>query len=189
MKLYKYKSLPYIKDGLNEQEIKQVEYCKDIILNNRLFMAPRISLNDPFEGMAVPIELGISGSGLFSALGLPHPYVEKIMNQYNILSLSANPRSPLMWAHYASNYTGICLEFDLDINFNNIHKVEYIEKQFEPLYEPDEEELYKAIEKSLICKSKNWSYEEEYRMITRENKCFFNFDKKELTGIIIGHYI
>lgn len=98
MKLYKYKSLPYIKDGLNEQEIKQVEYCKDIILNNRLFMAPRISLNDPFEGMAVPIELGISGSGLFSALGLPHPYVEKIMNQYNILSLSANPRSPLMWA-------------------------------------------------------------------------------------------
>ena len=59
MKLYKYKSLPYIKDGLNEQEIKQVEYCKDIILNNRLFMAPRISLNDPFEGMAVPIELGI----------------------------------------------------------------------------------------------------------------------------------
>lgn len=32
MKLYKYKALPYKNDNLNEGELKQVEYCKDIIL-------------------------------------------------------------------------------------------------------------------------------------------------------------
>ena len=57
MKLYKYKSLPYRKDKLSKEEQKQIEYCKDILLNNRLFMAPRESLNDPFEGMAYPIHL------------------------------------------------------------------------------------------------------------------------------------
>lgn len=46
MKLYKYKSLPYRKDKLSKEEQKQIEYCKDILLNKRLFMAPRESLND-----------------------------------------------------------------------------------------------------------------------------------------------
>lgn len=113
MKLYKYKALPYKKDNLNEGELKQVEYCKDIILNNRLFMTPREILNDPLEGMAVPIELGISGSGIYASLGMLHPFVEEKINQYRILSLSANARSPLMWAHYANNYAGVCFEFEL----------------------------------------------------------------------------
>jgi len=53
------------------------------------------------------------------------------------------------------------------------------------LYEPSDDEFYKAIEKSLVFKSKNWSYEEEYRLITKENKQFL--DNIKLTGIIIGH--
>lgn len=187
MKLYKYKALPYKKDNLNEGELKQVEYCKDIILNNRLFMTPREILNDPLEGMAVPIELGISGSGIYASLGMLHPFVEEKINQYRILSLSANARSPLMWAHYANNYAGVCFEFELDINLNNIHKVSYIDHQFDTLYEPSDGEFYKAIEKSLVFKSKNWSYEEEYRIISKSNESFFHFDQSELTGIIIGN--
>ena len=148
-------------------------------------MTPREILNDPLEGMAVPIELGISGSGIYASLGLLHPFVEEKINQYRILSLSANARSPLMWAHYANNYAGVCFEFELDINLNNIHKVSYIDHQFDTLYEPSDDEFYKAIEKSLVFKSKNWSYEEEYRLITKENKQFL--DNIKLTGIIIGH--
>lgn len=53
MKLYKYKSLPHKKE-LTAEEKEQLEYCKDILLNHRLFMAPRETLNDPFEGMAIP---------------------------------------------------------------------------------------------------------------------------------------
>jgi len=37
MKLYKYKALPYKKDNLNEGELKQVEYCKDI--HYKLYMS------------------------------------------------------------------------------------------------------------------------------------------------------
>lgn len=71
MKLYKYKSLPHKKE-LTAEEKEQLEYCKDILLNHRLFMAPRETLNDPFEGMAIPISLSICGSGSFGSLGLPH---------------------------------------------------------------------------------------------------------------------
>ena len=185
MKLYKYKSLPYRKDKLSKEEQKQIEYCKDILLNHRLFMAPRETLNDPFEGMAIPISLSICGSGSFGSLGLPHPLVEDRMNQYRILSLSANPKNPIMWAHYANNYSGVCFEFEFNNNFENIHKVSYIEHQYDTIYDPTEEEFRRAIEKSLLCKSKNWSYEEEYRLITKENKQFL--DNIKLTGIIIGH--
>ena len=60
-------------------------------LKNNYFYAPHPSeLNDPFEGMAIPISLSICGSGSFGSLGLPHPLVEDRMNQYRILSLSAN---------------------------------------------------------------------------------------------------
>lgn len=86
MKLYKYKSLPHKKE-LTAEEKEQLEYCKDILLNHRLFMAPRETLNDPFEGMAIPISLSICGSGSFGSLGLPHPLVEDRMNQYESMKL------------------------------------------------------------------------------------------------------
>ena len=150
-------------------------------------MAPRESLNDCFEGMAVPIHLGLCGSGSYEALGLPHPIVEERMNQYRILSLSANCKNPIMWAHYANNYAGVCFEFEFKRDIYDIHKMSYIEQQYNTIYDPEEAELYEAIEKSLLCKSKNWSYEEEYRIISRSNKKYLNFDKSELTGIIVGH--
>jgi len=187
MKLYKYKALPYKKSILNKEEKEQIKYCKDILLNNRLFMAPRESLNDCFEGMAVPIHLGICGNGSYEALGLPHPIVEEDMNQYRILSLSANCKNPIMWAHYANNYAGVCFEFEFKRDIYDIHKVSYIEKQYDTIYDPEEDEIYKAVEKSLLCKSENWSYEEEYRIILRSDEKYFYFDKSELTGIIVGH--
>ena len=144
-------------------------------------------MHDPFEGMAVPIYLGICGSGSYEALGLPHPIVEERMYQYRIVSLSANRKSPIMWAHYANNYAGVCFEFEFKKNAYNIQKVSYIKQQYDTIYDPEEDEFYNAIEKSLLCKSENWSYEEEYRIISRNDEKYFCFDKSELTGIIVGH--
>lgn len=187
MKLYKYKALPNKIDNLSIDDQNQITFCKDIITNSRLFMAPRESLNDPFEGMAIPISLGIMGSGSYSSLGLPHPIVEDYMNKYRILSLSSNPKSPIMWAHYANNYCGICFEFEVSNYPDKIQKVTYIDHQFDTLYDPEEDELYKAIEKSLLCKSKNWSYEDEYRIISKDNNQYFHFNEVELTCVIVGH--
>lgn len=170
MKLYKYKSLPYRKDKLSKEEQKQIEYCKDILLNNRLFMAPRESLNDPFEGMAYPIHLGICGAGSWETLGLPHPIVMDYMNQYRVLSLSSDPKSPVMWAHYANNYCGVCFEFEMDILPKKIQRVSYIEHQNDMIFDPNEETFYKAIESSLLCKSQNWAYEKEYRVISKTDE-------------------
>lgn len=187
MKLYKYKALPYKKTTLSKVEKKQKEYCEDIMVNNRLFMAPRNLLNDPLEGMAIPIELGVCGDGSYGALGLVNPFIEMRMDQYKILSLSANSKSPIMWAHYANNYCGVCFEFELNCELYNIHKVSYIKHQYDTIYDPEEKEICSAIETSLLCKSESWSYEEEYRIISKGKESYVYFSKPELTGIIVGH--
>lgn len=92
-----------------------------------------------------------------------------------------------MWAHYANNYVGVCFEFEFIKNICDIHKMSYIEQQYNAIYDPEEAEFDEAIERSLLCKSKNWSYEEEYRIISKSNEKYFCFDKSELTGIIVGH--
>lgn len=54
--------------------------------------------------MAYLVSVAICGTGSWEALGLPHPFITERMNQYKILSLSANPKNPVMWAHYTNNY-------------------------------------------------------------------------------------
>ena len=55
------------------------------------------------------------------------------------------------------------------------------------IFDPNEETLYKAIKSSLLCKSQNWAYEKEYRVISKTDEEYFEFKESELTGIIIGH--
>src|SRR5262249_27847691 len=58
--------------------------------------------------------------------------VEKILcktlcDQYRIYCLSEKPDVPLLWAHYASSHTGICLEFDARRSpFTAAKKVGYV---------------------------------------------------------------
>ena len=53
-------------------------------------------------------------------------------------------------------------------DFYELHKM--FESQYDTIYDPTEEEFRRAIEKSLLCKSKNWSYEEEYRITSKSNE-------------------
>lgn len=185
-KLYKYRSLETIYDNKGNIIYDGVDRCIDIIKNNRLYFPTREQLNDPYEGIATPIKLGISGEGMFSSLGFIHPYIEGIMNQYRVLSLSGTPLSMQMWAHYAANYKGICFEFGTNGVLGKANKVQYLDKPFEAIYEPDNDEMEEIIKNNFYYKSKNWQYEEEYRIIAKSNNEFIQFDKKELTGIIIG---
>lgn len=107
-----------------------------------------------------------------------------------ILSLTTDYTNTLMWAHYANNHSGFCIGYEVfqsdktknnflisceDSNkyFDNNHinflkncveakKVEYSEKNiiFNPfIFNPD------PITNSLFCKSKEWEYEKEYRVV------------------------
>jgi len=136
-------------------------------------------------------------------------YKQKI-SKYGILSLSSNldinqlisisipdkkdPRSNiLMWSHYADSHKGFIIEFDNDfISGIEIIKVDYSNDRDYLTYEDiDEDHFHKVFFK----KSKEWSYEQEYRAIMPlsdaseviDNRFhLFNFNKKSVKSITFG---
>lgn len=88
-----------------------------------------------------------------------------ILGECGILSLTTNPTHPLMWAHYASAHTGICLEFDATKHyFQYAQKVIYSQDYptIDPLNNPD---AFGVENLALLTKAKEWDYEDEFRVI------------------------
>jgi hypothetical protein len=87
---------------------------------------------------------------------------ETLCKRYRIYCLSEKPDVPLMWGHYASSHTGICLEFDARCApFAAAEKVKYVSAY--PAFD-----VLKGSYESLFTKSADWSYEAEWRLITEE---------------------
>jgi len=100
---------------------------------------------------------------------------EKVSHIVAFVSFSNSDKSILMWAHYAANHTGACLEFDRHQiqRFNCLKKVTYAnpgdEREEYPLLhgvlKEDDERYQKRAEEFLCKKAAEWSYEHEYRLI------------------------
>ena len=90
---------------------------------------------------------------------------------------SENPNSELMWAHYADNSKGICVEYDfnslLPDNFLRycMFPVAYTEKPIDvsDLVKNDQSLFQYSMEAALLCstlnKSMEWNYEREWRLV------------------------
>lgn len=88
---------------------------------------------------------------------------------FGILSLSETPENLLMWAHYANNHRGIVVGFDEKHSFfqgaevvtrlGRLNKVEYNQKR--PILSPSTQNNPKV----FLRKSKEWAYENEWRLI------------------------
>lgn len=101
--------------------------------------------------------------------------------------LSESKDSLLMWAHYANNHRGICIEYDL-LKINSVLKftpvpVIYSEKRtcFDFLNPQSMEyNTQKLFIQSLTSKSPEWHYEKEWRIIRDQGACGdkWNADKK-----------
>ena len=90
------------------------------------------------------------------------------LNDMGVLCLTTDPRNLLMWAHYASNHTGLCIGFDTKHSpFSLARPIVYSDKRprvslLERLR--TETELVTSV---LFSKSSHWEYESEYRCIKR----------------------
>ncbi len=160
----------------------------DIIKNNHIYLPQPSMLNDPMEANALQISLNCVGAGYTLACGKVHPIIEEWQNRYRILSVSAIPDSPIMWAHYASGYSGCCLIYSTKKTFSKIEPIIYTDIIFSLSDEDfmDEDIPSEAIEESLRFKHKDWAYENEWRLIQNEDAGFLNYEEPELVGIIIG---
>lgn len=104
-----------------------------------------------------------------------------------ISCLSESDESLLMWAHYANNHRGICVEYDLmEIN-NQLHftpvPIIYSNERvcFNNLNtDTAENDAFAFFLRSITSKSEEWSYEREWRIIRDAVACGdrWNAEKK-----------
>ncbi|MBR5113874.1 MAG: DUF2971 domain-containing protein [Oscillospiraceae bacterium] len=161
----------------------------DILSDNKLFFPNRKQLNDPFENLAIPLHIsGYAGSGMFLAADQELPFLEDVRNQYKLLSLSSTCFSPLMWAHYADEGKGLCLCFCSERSFRDAKAINYINSaETKDDYEiTKDSEIEKRIQESFFLKHADWECEKEWRIVSKTDKTFFEYNSDELVAIIYG---
>lgn len=94
--------------------------------------------------------------------------------------------SLLMWAHYANSHTGVCLEFDSEVElFREAQIVEYAPVR-EPVHRAGER-AERSMVKGLLTKFDGWAYEKEWRVVDYEQGPGLRILPAEaLTGIVLG---
>ncbi len=154
IKLYKFRSL------------ENLEYTDDIILNNQLYAADFSSMNDPMEGIfwhPQDIDQGILNQ------------IKSTKKKIKICSMSGELAfgNPLMWAHYADSFKGVCLEFEVDESKVVVKEMEYDDKALQVRLGQNvtsvvPQEFYNAAIKLLSKKYSVWEYEKEYRIFSED---------------------
>jgi hypothetical protein len=95
--------------------------------------------------------------------------VEAINARYRVYCLGPDVQNLLMWAHYADNHRGVCLEFDLRNEvFSGALRCDYSTAY--PLMKAYDNSDDAAL-LALLAKGDAWQYEEEYRLVAQERKC------------------
>jgi hypothetical protein len=166
--LYKYRSL----SG------DSFKYTQDIFLRNRMFLCDYKILNDPAEGLYRNKVSVVNGYAEHSPLINPDESAK-------ITCFSESPNISLMWSHYAESHSGICVGFDKRILLNSLslHKVSYNARV--PVISNDALDTEKHL-KAFTVKSKEWSYEKEWRAIYSGSENFISFPKEALKYVFYG---
>jgi len=151
------------------------------------YAAPRETLNDPFEGRFDRATLdnhlsalrqmvaGIAATATASldAVSEAADAVLSFVDKSGIFSLSYNPLSELIWAHYGGSHRGFCVGYDLPklMEFEpNLHyriEVEYSDAAptIAAAQLVSETTPIATLQKILGVKSIPWQYEQEVRII------------------------
>lgn len=190
------------------------DYTKKLLLDGELYYACLHSLNDPNEGRNLSdtliksvlendilpnaessneikfIENEIKGFDHNSQISKKYKKVmlEHIKNM-GVVCLTSKPDNNPMWHFYADESKGVCIEFYFPESYSSkyIHlcpcQIDYTN------IEPTSENLAEIL---IFNKDKDWSYEEEFRLVSRnvdnESSRIHYFPvNKMLCSVIAGH--
>jgi hypothetical protein len=110
-----------------------------------------------------------------------------IRNRAGICCFSGEPKSTLMWSHYASEHKGACLIFERaqDVHtFCHAFRVKHTRKLTQLNWVRG---FHKGISRMLFAKHPAWKYEKESRiMINDQAGRYLPFAPSALVGIIFG---
>ncbi len=111
--------------------------------------------------------------------------LKKLLSRQGVACFLPNPDNLLLWAHYSSSHTGVCLKFDITKDedlFALTFAVKYSKDypQFDYLTERNQ-----LVDKAMRTKSIHWEYENEVRVF-KTNFGNHPFKKESLKEIIFG---
>jgi hypothetical protein len=208
--LYKYRPLV-----LNN--IEHVKQLRDYLVESRLWLSSPAAFNDPFDMRGRHIFNGtpqakrkliilklkkyrsdltkgqreIEASHLLANGALPES-LDRIQSQHRnmsgVCSFAGDARNILMWSHYGSNHTGICLQFRLAQDIPIFSQAVHMEYSSEyPVVDYLDEDYQKSIIPTLFRKATNWEYEQERRIIQPYGaNCYLAFNPSALTALVLG---
>lgn len=161
LKLYKYVPL---ENDANDVRLKTLE-------RQEIWLSKVTSLNDPYELKGIYNDFG--GQNEFQHL------MDACAENSCIASLTANGAEHLpMWAYYANNHKGMCIEYDV-LSAEYIFPVGYTEKRVplskllstistneaDDLFEERIELVFHLFSMQFYQKHSSWKSENEYRLI------------------------
>lgn len=195
MLVYKYRGGS---DGIFERDLNSLE-------KNYFWSSKFEDLNDPQENLILIDKFVKQSSWLTRIFGKKSSEapskvqedLENILSHNNIIgiySLSTSFIDKLLWAHYANSHKGFCIEYDLDLLLDNyVYENKY---SFPVIYSvkpsqialkdiPNASKNDDLIQKAFGSKSKEWEYEQEYRIIT-DDFGIHNYDFQAVKSIYFG---
>jgi hypothetical protein len=206
--LYKYRSL-----GSDEQRNR----ARTTIVDSKLYFAQPREFNDPFDCFPVPkrmteaqvkkvitdvwrkhkpqqsrrdrrAELKGAKERIGNFEDRVRAMVDEVVNSVGVLSLSEKPDDVLMWSHYSTSHTGICLRFKVLAEkpfFVQALPVRYQAER--PVLDLINDDAHAQSTKALLTKADYWSYEKEWRIIEHDKGPGVHiFPPALLDGIILG---
>lgn len=164
-------------------------HAKSNVQKQRLKISQIDDLNDPYEWHGFDLRDNQFRNAFRAG-------VKEIKKSFGIISFSASWQNPVMWSHYGDKHKGICLGFDVDDE--HLKPVNYTETVTTAFQNPSNfiEFLESGgMDKLLTLKYKDWSYEQEVRVIVpleerdaETNLYFIPFQGNiTLREIILGH--
>ena len=202
--------------AINPDSADSIQRTRDILVRSRLWLSSPLEFNDPFDMSAQVVVRGkekklrarIEGIAESQGLArkarkeyakavakLPRKRLEKDLTTVykkklkaiGVFCFAGDPRSILMWSHYASNHKGICIQFErardytalsgaLGVDYSNDFPVVDWVTSFQ-----------KSLNQVLLRKSYHWQYEREQRMIKPDQaRQYLKFRPEAVTSIIYG---
>lgn len=178
---------------LDRQKLDTLRECK-------IYLASPENLNDPFDckGFFFDKTKMTNISNHDPSKGRDFATLLRIASL-----TSVGFQSMPMWAHYANNHYGICVEYDMNDRRNRVlaahtYQVEYAKKRADitddldrwvGLIKKEEHKsgIFLSFILTLLCGIKNetWSYEQEYRCITNA----FNLEAVKIRAVPSAIYI
>lgn len=108
----------------------------------------------------------------------------KQLEDIGVFCLSPFNDNILMWSHYSESHTALCVELNItnEHNLRPIKKVEYSNdyKELDLVRKPE------SLKDVIFHKSKDWEYEQEYRVVRDTAGLLLPLNPNSIRSIILG---